>query len=73
MPKFASVVSLEFETPEEVADYQSRIAIVFTLFTAARRRVRDWCAKITGAGSTSKFGRFRRTISENSSPKSLRH
>ena len=26
MPKFASVVSLEFETPEEVADYQSRIA-----------------------------------------------
>ena len=26
MPKFASLVSLEFETPEEVADYQSRIA-----------------------------------------------
>ena len=26
MSKFASVVSLEFETPEEVADYQSRIA-----------------------------------------------
>ena len=25
MPKFASVVSIEFETPEEVADYQSRI------------------------------------------------
>ena len=26
MLKFASVVSLDFETPEEVADYQSRIA-----------------------------------------------
>ena len=26
MPKFASVVSLEFETPEEVTDYQLRIA-----------------------------------------------
>ena len=26
MPKFASLVSLEFETPEEVADNQSRIA-----------------------------------------------
>ena len=26
VPKLASLVSLEFETPKEVADYQSRIA-----------------------------------------------